>query len=107
MLEAEIEDLASKEEMYWRQKSRITWLKDGDCNTKFFHSKASSRRSQNTLTGLVSSHGDWCTENSEMAAIVMDYFDSLFTSTNPTANEMEAVLETVEPKVDAHMNRII
>ncbi|XP_073025066.1 uncharacterized protein [Primulina eburnea] len=80
-LEEEIEDLASKEEMYWRQRSRISWLKDGDRNTKFFHSKASNRRIQNTITGLISSHGDWCTENREMSTIVLDYFESLFTST--------------------------
>ncbi|XP_075475208.1 uncharacterized protein LOC142505947 [Primulina tabacum] len=34
ILETEIENLATQEEMYWRQRSRISWLKDGDHNTR-------------------------------------------------------------------------
>lgn len=106
-LEHDIELLATKEELYWRQRSRISWLKDGDRNSRFFHVSASKRRTRNSIHGLVSSHGDWCTDSEGMAKIVFDYFGSLFTSNNPTERLMQPVLEVVSPKVDEHMNRIL
>lgn len=35
------------EEVYWRQKSRVSWIKDGDLNTKFFHTSIIVRRKRN------------------------------------------------------------
>ncbi|XVF18957.1 hypothetical protein REPUB_Repub11eG0068800 [Reevesia pubescens] len=39
-------------ESMWRQKSRIRWLKDGDQNTRCFHSACNSRLSHNSIHGL-------------------------------------------------------
>lgn len=33
----ELEDLLFKEEVHWRQKARIMWVKEWDCNSKYFH----------------------------------------------------------------------
>ncbi|KAJ6672520.1 hypothetical protein OIU85_013819 [Salix viminalis] len=45
--------LLNDEESYFRQKSRIQWLSQGDRNTKFFHRSVLHRRSRNTIHRLI------------------------------------------------------
>jgi hypothetical protein len=40
------------EEMSWRLKSRVLWLKEGDKCTKFFHTMANSNKRKNFIDSL-------------------------------------------------------
>ncbi|XP_060962321.1 uncharacterized protein LOC115720515 [Cannabis sativa] len=53
-LEEKLNDLLFKEEVYWKQRSRIQWLQEGDQNTKFFHQKAKTRQKTNIIKGSFS-----------------------------------------------------
>lgn len=44
--------LSSLERSIARQRSRLTWMKEGNVNTKFFQRHAVGRRRQNTMTSL-------------------------------------------------------
>jgi hypothetical protein len=50
---SELETSILMEEVSWRQKSRVLWLKEGDKCTKFFHSIANSNRRNNSIDSLL------------------------------------------------------
>ena len=52
VVRSEVENLLSLEEISWKQKSRMLWIKKGDINTKFFHKVANSHRRFNHLSFL-------------------------------------------------------
>ena len=49
VIKANIEHLTSLEEIFWRQKSKALFIKEGDNNTQFFHRLANSHRQTNQI----------------------------------------------------------
>lgn len=64
-LRASVFELANVEERKWMQRSRCLWLKEGDGNTKYFHSMASARAQKNAVTS-VECNGDTISNPSEI-----------------------------------------
>lgn len=48
-----LNSLIAQEESYWRQQAKICRLKDGDINSKIFHSSTKARKTENTTTSLM------------------------------------------------------
>lgn len=51
-LRAELEKTYTDEDTFWRQRSKVTWAREGDRNTSFFHSIATTRKEKNMIHGL-------------------------------------------------------
>ncbi|XP_057800052.1 uncharacterized protein LOC131015604 [Salvia miltiorrhiza] len=69
-------DLASilaREEEHWKQRAKQFWLKDGDQNTKFFHSMASARRKVNPISRLQRNDGSWATTLEDLRITAKEY----------------------------------
>ncbi|KAH7677444.1 hypothetical protein IHE45_07G084600 [Dioscorea alata] len=44
--------ICRQEELYWKQRSRLQWLKEGDENTSFFHATANGRKNRNFIPSI-------------------------------------------------------
>ncbi|XP_024196455.1 uncharacterized protein LOC112199713 [Rosa chinensis] len=102
-----LQRLLSQEEIFWKQRSRVTWLKEGDRNTGFFHRKASNRRRKNTLNGLYDDMGVWCDDDAGMERVVSSYFSKMFTASEVDYEAMEITLNAMQPLVTQDMNELL
>ncbi|WJX74258.1 hypothetical protein P8452_57931 [Trifolium repens] len=90
-------ELLQKEETLWRQRSRATWLKDGDRNTKFFHGKASQRKKTNCIKKLKDEDGVWWSGQDNVEKVLLHYFDELFSSSSPI--DIEQACEAIQKRL--------
>ena len=100
-----LDDLLLKQEIYWAQRSRISWLKHGDKNTKYFHSKASQRWRRNMIQGVKDQHNNWVEEIEDIAGVVTKYFENIFKL--GACERLDECLEAVQHKVNMEMQEIL
>ncbi|XP_057779860.1 uncharacterized protein LOC130998459 [Salvia miltiorrhiza] len=80
-LQARIGSVLLRKSEHLRQQSRVSWLSDGDRNTRFFHSMVKWRRSnqnnkQLNIDGVISE------DQTVMAAHVIHFYEDLFSEPN-------------------------
>lgn len=71
--------LRKQEELYWKQRSRLQWLKEGDENTSFFHVVANSRKYRNFIPNITFD-GDVLTNPKEIGKAFVARFHQQFGS---------------------------
>ncbi|XP_072084677.1 uncharacterized protein [Arachis hypogaea] len=92
-----------QEERYWKEKSEVKWLKEGDKNTHFFHQKVKTRSQRNKICRLIGRNGEMTTTNSAIVSVAEDYYRDIFASSFQA--DPEPFLTEFEPKVTATMNQ--
>ena len=78
-------------------------MREGDKNTKFFHSKASAIRKKNRISGLEDENGKWLEEVDDVERMVCEYFTNIFTTTNPSSGQISTALSNLPAKVTREM----
>lgn len=73
-LKTELRNLLTQEEKLWQQRAKSAWLKGGDQNSKYFHSRASQRFRRNEIKRLRREDGSWCEGDDQLAGMFVEYF---------------------------------
>ena len=71
------------EEMFWRQKRRVLWLREGDRNSKYFPALTKQRRARSRITQLLDENGNMVEGEEGLVAIDPSYFRQIFESSSP------------------------
>ncbi|XP_071916268.1 uncharacterized protein [Coffea arabica] len=101
----ELKEAYKREEVYWGQKARVRWLKEGDKNTNYFHASVVERRRRNNISSLKKGDGTWCESEHEIENEINGYFQDLFTSSNP--QQIESILYDVPLVITDQMNEML
>ena len=78
------------------------WLKEGDSNSRSFHTAASARKKKNCISLLKDANGDWKDWSNGLGKFMVDYFNSVFSS---TGSEAQDILESVENRIFEEQNQ--
>ena len=86
----------------WRQRKKVQWMNSGDHNSKYFHSKASDQRKENTIYGILDENGNWCDSIKSIANVDVSYFEKLYTTSHPSriSKLTRAIPTRVTPKMN-------
>nr|GEY95170.1 hypothetical protein [Tanacetum cinerariifolium] len=102
MTVADFNEALLMEEKFLKQKAKITWLKEGDSNTAYFHKMVKSRVSQNRIDVVMDAYGN-VHHSTEVAKAFINHYElflgqpgntSAFNTDNlfpTTLNENEAL----------------
>ncbi|KAK8286920.1 hypothetical protein V6Z12_D07G023200 [Gossypium hirsutum] len=93
---------ADKEELFWEQRARVNWLKNGDRNTSYFHKIAVQHQLRGRISELDNGNGRRISSTEEILKLAADYFSNLFSAFEMGSDEH--VFELVEKIVTESMN---
>ncbi|KAL3839206.1 hypothetical protein ACJIZ3_023797 [Penstemon smallii] len=106
-LTMELEELLDKEEKMWQQRAKAHLMREGDRNTRYFHSRASGRQKKNEIRGIRKEDGSWCKTEPEIEKVIVDYFSDIFTSSQPSEFELDLVLRALRSRVSFEDNQYL
>lgn len=87
--------LLVQEDMYWRQRAKTHWYRDGDLNTRFFHTATTSRKKVNKILSLETDEGIRVTDDTRMRSIAKNYFENLFEGQESVRSRVLNMLDKV------------
>lgn len=69
-----------------RQKTQLQWFKDGDKNTKYFHSVLRTKRRRLQIPRIKNDRGRWVQGDNKVAKVSIKHFQIQFNLNHPDIN---------------------
>ncbi|XP_043705048.1 uncharacterized protein LOC122654841 [Telopea speciosissima] len=76
-----------QEEIFWKEKSRVKWLKEGERNTRFFHSIVNVKRKRSGICKIKNAQGEWILDKEGVNEEAIKYFSDIFSPGSTTSHE--------------------
>ncbi|KAL0409763.1 UNVERIFIED_CONTAM: putative mitochondrial protein [Sesamum radiatum] len=106
-IRAKMAEYETREMLRWQQRSKEHWLANGDGNTKYFHSRASSRKMYNNISRLKDGDGRWQDTEEGIQEILLQHYRSIFASIRPSTASIDEVVSGIPRRVTPEMNALL
>ncbi|XP_062080470.1 uncharacterized protein LOC133785236 [Humulus lupulus] len=92
---------------FLQQKAKLSWVKDGDDNTAFFHRSIRDRRSQNRVLAIMNDSGVWVEEPQQIIEAFLEYYKRLLGSTLANRKAVSTLVIQAGPVVSKHQAHLL
>jgi hypothetical protein len=97
-----------QEEILWRQKSHIQWLKEGERNTKFFHRSMLQRCHTNRITQIVLYQGLDIQKHTDIEKELLSYYKNLLSEPPIIRTQaIDSILKHIPKEVTKEQNEAL
>ncbi|XP_057792976.1 uncharacterized protein LOC131009578 [Salvia miltiorrhiza] len=104
--QAKINVVLSRQSSLLQQKSRVSWLQDGDRNTKLFNAMLRFRRKPHIVSHM-EINGDMNYDQKVIGDHIVDFFSSLFSTSSQANTDIAAVETVIEEMVEDRYNNLL
>jgi hypothetical protein len=92
-----LEQLLEQQKIYWRQRIKIRWVKEGDGRTKLFHVTATIKHRNNLIAKLQKQNGEVVHNHMDKAAVLWEAFKERLGQ-----SEFEAIIFNLSSLLDSN-----
>eukprot|EP00253_Pinus_taeda_P035953 PITA_35953 len=98
-IHSKLEERRKQEEIYWKQKSRIRWLREGERKNKFFHRTTVQRRMHNSIPFIQTQGGAKIESHEEIEKEFLKHFAQVHTEPEGDRRPTIARITNNVPKI--------